>query len=61
MYVRVDATGDHVFSARIDHARGLDLERLRRHERHDPAVMDADIDLLGRVRRNHQATLDQRV
>ena len=41
--VGVDAAGDDVLPARVDHALGREVDRLRRREGDDAAVLDADV------------------
>lgn len=50
MDMGVDAAGYDEFSPCVDHARGLEVERLRRREDDDAAATDADVAPLGCMR-----------
>src|SRR3546814_17230853 len=57
--VAVDAAWHHVAAGRVDHPRGRTGQPLG--ERHDPAVLDADIRPHGLRRRHHGAAPNDHV
>ena len=59
--MRVDPAGDHVFAACVDHAVRLEIDRLRRREGDDAAVLDADVERLAGIGRDDGAALDHNV
>ncbi len=59
MNMRVDAAGDDIFAAGIDDAVCLKLDRAGRGEGDDASVLDADVEGLACVGRDHRAASDQ--
>ena len=61
MHVRIDPAGNDILPARIDHAGRLEIERPRRCEDDDAAVLDPDVEWLARIGGDDGAALDQNV
>ena len=49
MDMRIDPAGNHILAARVDDAGRLEVDRLRRREGDDAAVLDAHVERLAGV------------